>query len=141
MKTAKKFVEEAKKWIGVKEGSSKHKNLIEIYNAHKPLAHGYKMDTDDAWCAMFVSAISIICGYTDIIPTEIRCSTFIDKFKKKGVWIEDENRIPNVGDIVFYDWEDHGNGNNKGTPNHVGIVIGVSGGAFLVLEGNKDNKI
>lgn len=141
MKTASKFVEEAKKWLGVEEGSDKHKELISIYNSHRPLAHGYKMSTNDAWCAMFVSAISIICGYTDIIPAEIRCSSYIDKFKKKHVWKEDENRTPNVGDIVFYDWEDSGSGNNKGTPNHVGIVSFVDDNTFDVIEGNYNNRV
>lgn len=140
-KTANKFVEQAREWLGVKEGSKKHKEILAIYNSHKPLAHGYEMKVTDAWCAAFVSAVSIKCGYTDIIPTDVRCSSFIDKFKKLGVWVENENRNPNIGDIVFYDWEDNGNGDNKGVPNHVGIVCAVAGEAFTVIEGNKDNKV
>lgn len=140
-KTANNFVRFAKVWLGVKEGSDTHKDIINLYNAHRPLAHGYALKYTDAWCAAFVSAVSIRAGYTDIIPTDCRCSSYIDKFKKLGVWKEDENRTPNVGDIIFYDWEDKNTGNNKGTPNHVGIVSEVNGSSFEVIEGNKDNRV
>lgn len=140
-KTASKFVEQARAWLGVKEGSKTHKEILSIYNSHKPLAHGYEMKTSDAWCAAFVSAVSIKCGFTSIIPTDCRCSSLISKFQKLGVWNEDENRTPKVGDIVFYDWEDKGDGNNRGIPNHVGIVSTVNGAAFTVIEGNKDNRV
>lgn len=140
-KTAKIFVEKAREYLGVKEGSKRHKELMDVYNAHRPLAHGYEMTYEDAWCAAFVSAISILCGFTDIIPTDCRCSSFITKFKKLDSWLEDEDRTPSVGDIVFYDWEDSGNGDNKSTPNHVGIVSEVRDGEFDVIEGNKNNAV
>lgn len=140
-KTATNFVKQAKVWLGVKGGSTSHKKIIDLYNAHRPLAHGYELSYTDAWCAAFISAVSIKLGYTDIIPAECRCSSFITKFKKLGVWNEDENRKPSVGDIVFYDWEDSGKGNNKGVPNHVGVVSEVNGDSFTVIEGNKDNKV
>lgn len=140
-KTANRFVEQAKAWMGVKEGSKTHLEILDIYNAHRPLAHGYEMQPNDAWCACFVSAVSIQCGYTDIVPTDIRCSSFIDKFKKLGVWIENENYQPKVGDIVFYDWEDNGKGDNRGTPNHVGIVSHVETNSFTAVEGNLHNRV
>lgn len=34
--------------------------------------------------------------------------------KKMGIWIENENRVPNPGEIIFYDWDDNGIGDNKG---------------------------
>ena len=65
----------------------------------------------------------------------------IELFKKLGVYIENENRTPKVGDIVFYDWQDNGKGDNKGTPDHVGIVADVSRETFMVIEGNYNNAV
>lgn len=137
-KYANKVIEQAQAWLGNKEGSAGHKSIIDLYNAHKPLARGYKVKYTDAWCATFVSAISIKLGYTDIIPTECSCGKMIEKFKKLGAWAEDESRTPSPGDIIFYDWEDSGKGNNQGTPNHVGIVEKVADGKITVIEGNHD---
>lgn len=138
---ASTFVNQAESWLGVKEGSAKHKEIIDLYNSHKPLARGYKMTYEDAWCVAFVSAVSIAVGFTSIVPTEVGCSKMIEKFKALGVWRENEDYKPRVGDIVFYDWEDDGNGDNKGTPNHVGIVRKVLNGSFEVIEGNKNNAV
>lgn len=142
-KYASKFVAQAKAWLGKKESDGSHKEIINVYNSHKPLARGYKMKYTDAWCACFVSAVSIKLGYTDIIPTEVGCGKYIELFKKLGVWIENENTTPKVGDIIFYDWEDNGVGDNKGGANHVGVCIEVntSKKTFKVIEGNYNNAV
>lgn len=137
-KTASKVVAQAQAWLGRKEGSSGHKAIIDIYNAHKPLARGYKVKYTDAWCATFVSAVAIKLGYTNIIPTECGCGKMIELFKKLGSWAENENRTPNPGDIIFYDWDDNGKGDNLGASEHVGIVEKVSNGQITVIEGNHD---
>lgn len=137
-KYASKVVEQAQAWLGSKEGSAGHKAIIDVYNAHKPLARGYKVKYTDAWCATFVSSVAIKLGYTDIIPTECSCSKMIELLKKLGTWIENENRTPNPGDIIFYDWQDKGTGDNAGSPDHVGIVEKVANGKITVIEGNYD---
>ena len=65
----------------------------------------------------------------------------ITLFKKMGCWVENENRTPNAGDIIFYDWQDNGIGDNKGFSDHVGIVEKVSGGQIHVIEGNKGQAV
>lgn len=140
-KFASKVIEQAKKWIGKKEADGTHKAIVDIYNAHKPLPGGYKVKYTDSWCATFVSAIAIKLGYTDIIPVECSCQRMIDLCKDAGIWIEDENRTPNPGDIIFYDWQDGGAGDNKGWSDHVGIVENVSGGKITVIEGNYSNAV
>ena len=60
---------------------------------------------------------------------------------EKGIWIENENRVPNPGDIIFYDWDDNGSGDNKGSADHVGIVEKVSGNIITVIEGNYNNCV
>jgi hypothetical protein len=136
LKTAKSLIEQAKSWIGFNEADGTHKQIVDVYNAHKPLARGYKVLLSDPWCATFVSAVAIKCGYTDIIPTECGCGEMVKLFQKLGSWVENENRTPNPGDILFYDWQDTGNGDNTGWPDHIGIVEKVENGKITVIEGN-----
>ena len=135
-KYANKIIEQARAWIGRTEAAGTHKAIIDVYNANKPLARGYKVKYTDSWCATFVSAVAIKCGYTDIIPTECGCQQQIELFKKLGCWVENDARVPNVGDVIYYDWEDNGKGDNTGWSDHVGIVEKVSGGVITVIEGN-----
>lgn len=136
-----KVIEQAKAWIGRKESDGSHKEIINIYNNHRPLARGYKVKYTDSWCATFVSAVAIKCGCTDVIPTECGCEQMIELFKKSGTWVENENRTPKPGDIIFYDWADNGVGDNKGYSDHVGIVESVSGGKITVIEGNYSDGV
>lgn len=134
-------VNQAKDWIGYNESNEGHKYIIDTYNAHKPLARGYKVKYTDEWCATFVSAVAIKCGATGIIPTECSCSKMIELFKKLGEWVEADNHKPQAGDIIFYDWEDSGKGDNTGSPNHTGIVEKVSGTTITVIEGNYNQTV
>ena len=140
-KYASKVVEQARAWLGLKESDGSHKQIIDIYNSQRPLPVGYAVKYNDAWCATFVSAVAVKLGYTDIIPCECSCPRMITLFQKKGIWVEDENRVPNPGDIIFYDWQDNGSGDNKGSSDHVGIVEKVSGGYITVIEGNYSNSV
>lgn len=140
-KFASKVVEQAKAWLGKNEKDGSHKEIIDVYNSHRPLARGYKVSYTDAWCATFVSAVAIQLGYTDIMPTECSCNKMIELYKKLGVWVENENKIPNPGDILFYDWEDDGKGDNTGRSDHVGIVEKVASGKITVIEGNYKNAV
>lgn len=139
-----KVVAVAKQFIGCKESDGSHRKIIDIYNHYKPLPRDHKMTYSAAWCATFVSAIAIECGLTEIIPVECGCSLMIGLYKKLGRWREDENYIPNVGDIIFYDWgdgKDYAVTDNTGSPEHVGIVTDVSGGVITVIEGNKGGAV
>lgn len=138
---SKDIIAQAKKWLGKKESDGSFKEIIDVYNSHKPLARGYKVKYTDNWCATFVSAVAIKCGATNIIPTECGCEKMIELFKKLGVWKENENRTPNAGDIIFYDWNDKGVGDNKGWSDHVGIVEEVKAGKISVIEGNYNESV
>lgn len=131
----------AKSWLGCKESNGSHKKIIDIYNAHKPLARGYKVKYADEWCATTVSAVFIKADLTDIAPTECSCSKMIELYQKKKRWKEADSYKPNVGDILMYDWEDSGRGDNTGMPNHVGIVTAVSGNSLTIIEGNKGQAV
>ena len=134
--TVNQILNEAKKHLGVKEGSSGHHNIIDTYNSHKPLARGYKVKYSDNWCATFISFLAIKCGATDIIPTECSCGQMIELMKKKGIWNENDDITPKAGDIIMYDWD-----KKDGWPEHVGIVEKVSGNTITVIEGNKSDAV
>lgn len=141
MTTRNKVVATAKSYLGCKESNGSHKKIIDLYNSHKPLARGYAVKYTDEWCATFVSAVSIVCGLTAIMPTECSCSKMIELYKSRGWWVESDSYVPSPGDLMMYDWEDSGRGDNTGQPNHVGIVVAVSGTNITVIEGNKGQAV
>lgn len=141
MSERQNFVNTAASFIGCKEADGSHRQIIDIYNAHKPLARGYAVKYTDAWCATFVSAMAIKCGLTDIIPTECGCGQMIRLFQKLGEWQENDAYTPQPGDVIFYDWQDSGVGDNTGASDHVGIVESVSGSTMKVIEGNMSNAV
>ncbi len=136
-----KVVDTALLYMGCRESNGSHKKIIDLYNSHTPRARGYKVTYTDAWCATFVSAVAIQCGYTDIMPTECSCTKMIELYKKIGRWHESDDYVPKIGDIIMYDWNDPGNSENKGQPEHVGIVVAAFGESFTVLEGNYNNAV
>jgi hypothetical protein len=135
------IVNQAKAWLGKKESDGSHRVIIDTYNSHKPLARGYKMSYSSAWCSCFVSAVAIKCGYTAIIPTEVSCYYHIELFKKHGIWVENDAYVPSPGDLILYDWDDSGKGDNKSAPDHIGIVEKVANGKITVIEGNCSNAV
>lgn len=141
MSDRQKFVSTAASFIGCKEADGSHRQIVDIYNGHKPLARGYAVKYTDAWCATFVSAMAIKCGLTDIIPTECGCGQMIQLFQKLGAWQENDAHTPQPGDVIFYDWDDSGAGDNTGWPDHVGIVESVSGSTMKVIEGNMSDAV
>ncbi len=136
-----KVVAQAQSWIGKKESDGSHKEIIDVYNSHKPLARGYSVKYTDAWCATFVSAVAIKCGVTDILPTECGCESMIGLFKNLGEWVENDAYIPSPGDVIFYDWQDSGSGDDTGYADHVGIVEKVTKNTITVIEGNYSDSV
>ena len=137
----KKFAARAAGYVGVKEGTAQHHAIIDRYNAHKPLARGYAVKYTDVWCATFGSEIAIEAGYTDIIPTECGCKAQIKLWQKMGRWCENDAKVPEPGDYIYYDWDDNGVGDCKGNSDHVGIVESCDGKTIVVIEGNKNNAV
>ena len=140
-KTRAAIVSLAKSWVGKKESDGSHKEIIDIYNSYTPHPRGYKLQYSDAWCAGTVSALAIKLGYTDIIPVECSCYYMVEIAKQMGIWVENDGYVPKLGDIVLYDWQDSGSGDNSGTPDHVGIVTKEGKTSFTVTEGNKNDAV
>lgn len=133
--------------IGIKEGSKEHKMIIDTFNK-SGLCPRYKMGVHDAWCATAVSFAFIVnkvagkpgsgalCQFV-----ECSCAKMIELGKKQGVFVENDAYVPKKGDVIFYDWQDSGSGDNKGTPDHVGLVEYVHGDSIRAVEGNKNDCV
>lgn len=128
------------KYLGIKEGSSEHKAILKVFNDSK-LCKRYTMTTKDAWCQTFASASGIANGLSDIIPVECSCAQAIKLWQKLGRWEENDAYVPQVGDYLYYDWDDNGVGDNTGNPDHVGIVYSVNGSKMTIIEGNYSNTV
>ena len=125
-------------WVGTTKGSAKHREILEIYNGHKPLARGYKMQVKDAYCAATVSAAYIKAGIAEYTGTECGVEKFVQIAKNKGIWVENDAHFCHVGGACVYDWDDTGKGDCTGAGDHIGIVTQVNSaaGTFVVAEGN-----
>ena len=126
-------------WVGSTRGSAGHREILQIYNAHTPLARGYRVQQGDAYCATTVSAAWIKCGIAEYTGTECSVGFLTAEAMKRGIWIERDDYVPKLGDAVCYDWQDSGgNIDNTGWPDHIGIVTEVhpEKGYFRTTEGN-----
>lgn len=135
------IVSTAINYLGCKESDGSHKKIIDIYNGCNPVPSGYKMKYTDAWCATYVSAMGIKAGLENIILRECSCDRMINLYKKADRWIENDAYTPQAGDIIFYDWQDNGSGDNVGNSDHVGIVVSVNGTTIKVIEGNISDSV
>ena len=136
-----KVIAAAKAWLGCKESDGSHRQIVDVYNSHRPLARGYALKYTDAWCAGFVSAVAIRLGLTDIMPTEVGVWNMIELYRKLGRWQESDSYVPKPGDVIMYAWSDNGVGDCTSGASHVGIVVSCDGKTITVIEGNKANAV
>lgn len=135
------FLAQARKWVGLKRSDGSYQVILDTYNGNKPLPRGYKVKVGDQWCAMFVSACAIAAGVAGIVPIECSCQRQIEGWKEIGCWVEDDAYIPSPDDVIYYDWDDSGSGDDKGWSDHVGIVEACDGKTITVIEGNKGGAV
>lgn len=127
------YADYAKIFIGVVQGSTKHKHILSEYNKIKPLPRGYKVKVSDNWCATFVSFVLHYCKCSKNV-FECGAQRMCDKFRKNKLLISDTTE-GQKNDIIFYDWQD----NNW--IDHVGIISRVTKTDYIVIEGNKNRKV
>lgn len=137
----KKIVDIMRGWVGLQRSNRTHAPIIDTYNAHKPLPRGYKVTYSDSYCATTISAAAIKAGYTDIIPIECSCPQMVALAQKMGIWVEEDSYKPNPGDIILYDWQDNGVGDNHGTPDHIGMVENANNTSMTIIEGNMSGGV
>jgi len=140
-------IKQMQSWLGTTVGSVNHLDIINTYNNYLPqrnplYTRATKMITSYDWCAATVSAALIKCGYAKegIFYPECSCGKLINSLKAIGSWVEDESVTPEVGWLIFYDWDDTGAGDCTKGHDHVGIVETVSNGTITTIEGNYNKK-
>ena len=136
-----KVVEAMRDWLGWSEANGQYRAIIDLYNAQRPLPRGYAVQYDDEWCATCVTAAGIQAGLHDIILGECSCGKMIELYQAAGRWEENDAYRPEPGDIIMYDWQDTGKGDNTGGADHVGIVEKVVGNTITIIEGNKGEAV
>lgn len=139
-RTAETYLDVWRSWLGYSEANGKYKQIIDLYNSHKPLARGYAVQYNDEWCDTTVSAAAIKAGMTDLIGTECGCEEHVKIFKTKGIWNEDGTITPKLGDIIVYSWRKAAQPNNAYS-DHIGVVESVQNGTVTVIEGNKNESV
>ena len=134
-----KIVAKAVDDIGIRQGSKAHKKLIDTFNTVKP--DGAPMTYTAPWCDAYVSALAIETfgkeAAKEYFPLSYNCNTTIAKAKKMGIWKEADSYKPEPADLILYDWDDSGRGENKNSADHIGIVRYVTSDSIHVIEGNK----
>lgn len=138
MHNREEIAKKAESWIGLNEKDGSFKPIIDLFNKE---TDGYNVKYTDAWCATTIGALAIATGNRDIIPVDCSCGRMVEKAKSMGIWIESDSYNAQVGDIILYDWQDSGKGDNTGWPDHVGIITAISGNKMTVVEGNKSEKV
>ena len=133
-------VAQAREWLGFNEADGSFREIIDLYNAGRPPG-SYAMSYRDPWCAAFVSAVGMAAGCGDVILPHVNCDGMIAAYRERGQWIEDDGYQPEPGDLIFYDWQDGGAGDNRGSADHVGIVVYVDGRLIEVIEGNYSDAV
>ena len=123
------IINKAKSYIGCQEGDSRHKEIIDKYNAVRP-SGSYKLSYADAWCAAFVVAIFAMCNLLSLVPITAYVPTMVDIFMAMGIWKWPGSYKPKPGDIIVYDWD------GDKSSDHVGIIWKVTGTTLTVIEGN-----
>lgn len=140
------FVKKALSWVGTKEGSKGHAQLVADYN--KACDKGRKADINTPWCALFVGAVAqetdnVLSGSFGV-PVDCSCGKMIDKARAANIWVEDDTYTPSVGDIIIYAWNDPKPSKDNTTGHdHTGVITSVAANSnsFVVTEGNKSNAV
>lgn len=135
MATREQAVAQAKAWHGKKESDGSYKEIVDVYNSAAKEKAGYSW----RWCAEYISAIGIKIGAD--FPISASCGEQIRMWKKMGCWVEDDAYVPTPGDIIYYDWDDNGRGDDTTGHDHTGMVIEVSGNKLKIEEGNKKDAV
>lgn len=134
MATAAKARAKFKSWNGYSESNGKaQKYIVDPWNKYMGMNVNCKKK---AWCAIAtasclkqvgVKKMSMSAGCT----TQMKWYKSKKRFKARGV-------TPQVGWLVFYDFE------GEGKATHTGMVTSVNykkKGYIYVIEGNKSNKV
>lgn len=122
--------------VGSKEGTDRHKTIIDIYNMYETdEKRPYNITLKDPWCAAFVSAVFIASGCPQLIPIECSCFYIKNMAAKRGMLRDKTRYLPKAGDLILYKWAGHK------IVSHIGIVEDIRGSKLTVIEGNYKDSV
>ena len=125
-----KVIAQAKAWLGINEYENRFVEIVNVYN-EIPGARGPAL-ASYPWCAIYVSAV-FWKAIKESRFAEMACDRMIQKFQELGLY--SASGYPEVGDVIFYDWD------SNGTSDHVGIITEVADNGYTVIEGNKSDAV
>lgn len=102
------------------------KNNPKIVDYFKQIGHGWVADDETAWCAAWLNAILMDCGFSHTGKLNAR------SFLSLGI----ETDKPEIGDIAVF-WRE----NKNGALGHAGLYIGQDEHYIYVLGGNQNNAV
>lgn len=131
--TNEQFYNAAAAYMNLKEGDTKHREIINIYNSITPLPRGTKANLNMSWCAIFQSAIAKKLGFSaNVFPYEMSCYYMYEWAKDRNKW----KTAANVGYLIIYDWK-----TTASHYDHVGYIYNMTDNYIDVIEGNKNNTV
>lgn len=141
-RTAETLLKVLRSWVGYGRSNGKQKIIIDIYNNDDPknLPRGYKVQYDDSYCDVTVSAAGIKAKMKDLIGKECGCEEHVKIFKKMSIWQENGKVVPKAGWPIVYNWDD-ATQPNDGYSDHIGVVESVKDNTIVVIEGNYGGEV
>lgn len=133
MITTQMLMDNARNYVGVKEGSAEFKHIIDGYNVKKPLPMGYAVKYTDDWCDTFVTYIADISGASALIGHECGVRWHIKLFEELGIGIG--RQFPKSGDIVAFDWD------GGGWTDHIGFIEKVDNNTITTIEDISNERV
>lgn len=134
--TVEDLLQKAESYIGVSEPKGDD-YFIAYYNS---LA-GTHFDYSVAWCAIFVTDIARMVGFTsEVIPTFADCDEgkmwFFNRKRYMRSKAHGGSYIPVPGDVVFYSSR-----YTQEDSTHVGYVVSCDGKTLKAIEGNHNDMV
>lgn len=123
------------------DNDTAHKAIVQLYNAQGIKPRSYTLKDTDAWCAAFITVLGLQLGILSTVLPECSVPLMVELYKRAGRWEEHDDYLPSKGDLLIYDWDDSGQGDNEGDPDHVGIVTARLGTSLIVVEGNRNGGV
>lgn len=133
MPSKQTLLNELQQHIGMVQNSSKHQAMVDAYNRVQPLPVGYRVKYSDDWCDLFVTYIADKIGLSSQIGRECGVNRHREIMRQKGIWLG--KVTPQVGDIIFFDWD------GNGFCDHIGFVTQVGNGYVITIEGNSLRQV
>ena len=122
-------------------GSEGLQKLINIYNAHTPLARGLKYTYSlGGWCELFSDVCYIQADAASIITTEIGPWEAMKAAQAAGIWKPRGTYIPKRGDKIYYAYQMTKDGKPY-TQYHVGLVTSADENVVNSTEGNVQERV